>query len=154
MGLLGKLLGKKDRDTVADGMWLRGERDGSWVKIANFENGQSIEYNEHSCYTDKGESWVVLRSVYEEKRMINYIGAWIFPEADDYIVVVCDRFESTNGRVVRPDNWKRKRFLYETNVKGIKSLIFHTRNLAKAHNYLNPPAYVIMLQLGLAQSSS
>jgi hypothetical protein len=150
MGLLGKLFGNKGGNKIPDGLWLKGEREGDWIEIAYFESGQSIEYNDYSCYTDNGGTYVILRSTYEEERRICYMGAWILPDHDDLILIVCDRTESLDGSCVAPDDWSKNRIIQAQNVDGLGDLIGRARRLAAARNYTNPPAYVYMLKMGLA----
>lgn len=154
MGFFGSLFGSNDKKQITasdmpEGQWLNSERDSSWRKIAEFSNGEPIEFSPESCFKNDMGNFVVLRSFDKKSNTNLFMGCFIPLEQEELVVFVVDRLETTSGKVLRKDNWDKKRALLASRVPSIANLITAARNNAKFNNYKTIPPYVLFLSIML-----
>jgi hypothetical protein len=155
MGLLGNLFGDRKKEPKQDKVkqqrspsWLDVERPTDWSKAFEFQDGEFFEYSRKSCHATQQGVYTIMRLLSDTKKNIRYLGVLISHESNGLILVVVDRWESVQGRIIREDDWTKGRFLSATRISGLTSFIETPARVAQENSYPVAPKYVGLLSLG------
>jgi hypothetical protein len=155
MGLLDSLFGDRKNESKPEKgkqprspSWLDVERPTDWSKAFVFQGDEFFEYSPKSCHSTQQGVYTMMRLLSNAKKDIRYLGALISHESNGLILVVVDRWESVQGRIIREDDWTKGRFLSSTRISGLTDFIETPARVAEENAYPVAPKYVRLLSLG------
>jgi hypothetical protein len=159
MGLFDALFGGKKNQSsdddlfnnLPDGTWLDGERNSSWRSIAKFSESQTIEFSPESCFSNTTGTFCVLRSFNSEANIVLFMGCLVLEGEDEFMMIVVDRHETQDGKVIKQDDWTRNRILSTEKIPSIESAITAARNNASFNDYSTVPPFVFWLSMKLGK---
>lgn len=150
MGLIDSLFGKNKTENIGnDGAWLSMERNSSWTDLAKLNETQIIEVSRESCYTNQIGTFCVLRFVDKNNNSIVYWGCCIPDKTNEFIHLVVNRIEGSNGEVIKKDEWPKNRVFDDKIIPNLSDAIQKVQNHASFNNYSTVPPFVYYLMLNL-----
>jgi hypothetical protein len=146
MGIFSKIFGNDDSSKqMPDGQWLKGERNGDWEEVGNLNSSQSIELNESSCFIHKVGTVFILRSYRPDTKGMIYMGCIAFGDDADFINILVDRVERSDGSASQRDNWSLENAIVQSKVSNVQEIINIATNLANFNDYTSIPPYGMIL---------
>jgi hypothetical protein len=146
MGILDLLFGSKKSVNIEPGIWLQNVRESQWTPIQHRNNPVTHELSAETLYQHNENLIFILREKIQSTQQIKYFGCIQLKDAEEIMVIV-ERIEDAelNGN----DHWSYENYLTHKNTPFLDILFIKLSEEIRTRRYVQEPAYVQHLLLGL-----